>query len=143
MERKKEKTRGPKSKDPRPLVALGTPKPPSFLDTEAKKHWKLTVALIAEAGYSSRLDADVLTHYVILWSKWRAAEASVKKDGAVIKAPNGYLQPNPWHVIAMAALKDMKPYLDMLGLTPKSRSKLKLPEPVETGGKWDEFDEQE
>jgi P27 family predicted phage terminase small subunit len=135
--------RGPKPKDAAPTASRGKPTAPSFLDAEAKKQWKRIVGLIDDAGYCSRLDADVLTHYCTLWSRWREAEKQVKVLGAVIRAPNGYLQTNPWYTIATAHIREMKPYLDMLGLSPKARSKIKLSEPDEGASKWDEFEDDE
>lgn len=137
--------RGPKPKGGSAANPLpGRPKPPAILDKEAKLHWAEVVELVEEAGTLSRLDRDALTLYCSLWSTWREAEREMVKPtgncpaGRVIRSNNGYFQTSPWYTIAVQALKDMRPFLDAFGLTPKARAKLRLPEPEEdAGGKWE------
>ncbi|MBE7197466.1 MAG: phage terminase small subunit P27 family [Parafilimonas terrae] len=121
-----DRKRGPKPRDPAPSPAalVDNIPPPPDLDAEGKKHWKEVTARLADAGFLADLDADALHLYCSLWSQRVAALKEVKTKGTVIKAPNGYMMANPWYTIAVQCQKDMRPYLDMFGMSPKSRSKL-------------------
>jgi P27 family predicted phage terminase small subunit len=139
--------RGPKPKDKvAPATPLkGAPKPPKFLDAEARKHWDELVGLLVEAGHLSQLDADALAAYCSHWSRWRRAEAELAKSpddggGEVITAVNRYRQLNPYYTVASDALRAMKSYLVEFGLSPKARSKLVMPEVEEVDPKWAALD---
>lgn len=132
--------RGPKPKD-RSLStpSRGIPDPPPNLDADSRKHYRRLTGLMAEAGLVSQLDFDALSLYMSMWKRWKRAEAEVRKSGLVIKAPNGWLQKNPWLEIATQSIRDMRPFLTMFGLTPASRSKLSLPESEEDDAKWSDL----
>lgn len=141
--------RGPKPKERVANVPLrGIPGPPKHLDPEARKHWAQVAALVNESGQGSALDADALTFYVTLWSRWRKAEHELARPPAerpgdeggseVITASNGYRQLNPWYTVAKESLKELKAYLAEFGLSPKARAKLVMPEVEEVDDKWRE-----
>ena len=116
-----ERKRGPKPRDPAPPIAAPVESlpPPADLDAEGKKHWREITARLVAAGLLADLDADALHLYCSLWSQRQTALKEVKKNGTVIRAPNGYQMANPWYTISVQCLKDMRPYLDMFGMSPQ------------------------
>jgi P27 family predicted phage terminase small subunit len=113
------------------IVNPATPEQPKYLDKVGRDHWQSTVDLLDKAGNLSRIDRDALGVYCSLFSRWREAEANVKSEGAVITARNGYRQPNPWYTIAVQCQKDMKPFLEMFGMSPKARANLPQVDAIE------------
>ena len=137
--------RGPKARDGSKSTPLaGIPEPPNYLDDAALAHWQEITAQIAEAGVLSKLDRDALIIYITTWSRWHRAEAELaktgKKQGVIIVARNGYMQPNPWYKIAKDCLRVMTTYIDKFGLSPRARDRLTFPEAKKASSKWDEMD---
>jgi P27 family predicted phage terminase small subunit len=133
--------RGPKPQNRYVGTPLqGRPDPPAFLDDEASEHFRELAGMMSEAGCLSLLDTDALTLFCSHWSRWRKAEAILADECDVITAKNGYRQANPWYNVSQEAMKGMHLYIKEFGLSPLARSKMNLPEPDETEGKWSEFD---
>lgn len=108
---------------PEPLA----PKCPGFLDRTAKKEWKRMVELLEPLGLISKLDMAALAAYCQTFSRWAEAEAMIRKQGMLVKTPNGYPQLSPFLVIANKALEQMKGFAIEFGMTAVSRSKINLP----------------
>lgn len=137
--------RGPKARDGSKSTPLpGIPSPPDYLDDAALAHWREITSEIAHAGILSQLDRDALIIYITTWSRWHRAEAELAKtgkgQGVIVKARNGYLQPNPWLKVAKDCLRTMTVYIDMFGLSPKSRDRLTFPEPPKSASHWEDLD---
>lgn len=119
---------GPKTKPkPDPIILATLPDPPKYLDPIARKHWREVCGAMNAAGNLAHADVDAIACYCTLFERWREAEQNVKEEGAVIVAPNGYSQKNPWLLIAWETIKDMRQYQIQFGLTPKSRGKVEVP----------------
>jgi P27 family predicted phage terminase small subunit len=109
------------------------------LDPEAAAHWDHVLDLMESAGTLSLLDADALGLYVDAWNRYREARARCRREGWVVTTAHGTYR-SPWYGIMIDALKTMQTYGDRFGLTPRSRSRLKLdPIDPEADGKWAGF----
>ena len=87
-------------------------------------------------GLLSVTDRAALAAYCTAWSRWVEAEAMVKKFGTIVKSPEkGFPMKSPYLTIADQALETMRKLMVEFGLTPSSRSRIRVP----AGG--DEVDE--
>jgi P27 family predicted phage terminase small subunit len=119
-----------------PNAPQGVPTPPEWLDDEAKAEWERVSIDLAEMGLLSQADRPALAAYCVAWSRWVDAEAQVKKYGTVVKSPDkGFPMKSPYLSIADQALETMRKLMVEFGLTPSSRSRIRVP----AGG--DEADE--
>jgi len=111
-----------------PLMLQGLPEPPEWLDAEARAEWDRIVPELAEMGLLSRADRPALTAYCTAWSRWVEAEAMVKKLGTIVKSPEkGFPMKSPYLSIADQSLETMRKLMVEFGLTPSSRSRIKVP----------------
>jgi P27 family predicted phage terminase small subunit len=119
-----------------PQAPQGVPEIPEWLDDEAKAEWSRITIDLAEMGLLSKADRPALAAYCTAWSRWVDAEAQVKKYGTVVKSPDkGFPMKSPYLSIADQAMELMRKLLVEFGLTPSSRSRIRVP----AGG--DEADE--
>ena len=119
-----------------PVTPQGLPEMPAWLDGEALAEWGRITVDLAEMGLLSKADRPALAAYCTAWSRWVDAEAQVKKYGTVVKSPDkGFPMKSPYLSIADQALETMRKLMVEFGLTPSSRSRIKVP----AGG--DEADE--
>ncbi len=117
---------------PKPIA----PKCPSWLDKEAKKEWKRVAPELERLGLLTQVDGAALAAYCQAYSRWKQAEEVLSKHGLVFKTPNGYIQQLPQVAIAQKYARIMREFCHEFGLTPSSRSGMKLP----SGGEEDEFE---
>jgi P27 family predicted phage terminase small subunit len=119
-----------------PAAPQGVPERAEWLDAEAQAEWDRVTVELQEMGLLSRTDRAALTAYCTAWSRWVEAEVQVKKYGTVVKSPEkGFPMKSPYLSIADQALETMRKLMVEFGLTPSSRSRIRVP----AGG--DEADE--
>ena len=122
--------------DQEPRPSQGIPDRPDWLDAEAQAEWERVTAELSDMGLLTLADRAALTAYCIAYSRWVDAEAMVKKFGTIVKSPEkGFPMKSPYLSIADQAMETMRKFLVEFGLTPSSRSRIRLP----PGG--DEVDE--
>ena len=63
------------------------------------------------------------------WGRWVQAERKLEKDGPVLTSGDGNLYQSPWLHVANKAWEQMRKILPEFGLTPSSRSRLKINPP--------------
>jgi P27 family predicted phage terminase small subunit len=62
------------------------------------------------------------------YSRWVHAEAQVKKYGTIVKSPEkGFPMKSPYLCVAEQALEAMRKFMVEFGLTPSSRSRIRVP----------------
>jgi P27 family predicted phage terminase small subunit len=122
--------------DREPESAPGTPVRPDWLDAEAQAEWDRVTGELTDMGLLTLADRAALAAYCTAWSRWVEAEAMVKKFGMIVKSPErGFPMKSPYLSIADQALETMRKLMIEFGLTPSSRSRIRVP----PGG--DEVDE--
>ena len=105
----------------------GLPTCPPHLDKAAKTEWKRISKELSAVGLLTAVDRAALAAYCQCWSRWVAAEESIRETSLVVKsAKSGYPIQNPFVAIANTALDLMKKFLTEFGLTPASRSRLSV-----------------
>jgi len=126
--------------DREPVAPEGMPDPPAWLDDEARAEWDRVTVDLAGMGLLSPADRPALTAYCTAWSRWVEAEAMVKKFGSIVKSPEkGFPMKSPYLSIADQALETMRKLMVEFGLTPSSRSRIRVPDGGEAGDEFDRF----
>jgi P27 family predicted phage terminase small subunit len=121
-----------------PSLPSGIPRCPAFLEGEAKAEWYRTAKLLQKMGLLSLADRTALAAYCTVYSRWVHAEEQVKKFGAIVKSPEkGFPMKSPYLCIADQALETMRKFMVEFGLTPSSRSRIRVPD---GGSAQDEFE---
>jgi P27 family predicted phage terminase small subunit len=114
------------------------------LSAEARREWKRIVPELLRLGVLTVVDGKALASYCHAFARWQEAEKDIKKFGLVVEEPvlmkiddelidSGYirLKRNPAVGISFEAQKVMKSFLVEFGLTPASRSRIRVEKPAE------------
>lgn len=113
--------------EPRPRVVY--PRPPAHLSDEEKSKWKLLVKELYPLGLVTTIDQDSLAFYCVLYVRWIKAEKMVRDKGEIIKTVSGNIIQNPYLSIANRALEQLNKLSAEFGMTPSSRSRVKVESP--------------
>lgn len=128
-----------RAKIPRPRRVL--PRCPEYLTGEAAACWKRTANDLYDAGLLTSVDRDALALYCTAFARWRKAEDIVQKAHEVLKTkderdeegnlikPGGMYQ-NPWFAVANRAHEQMTKLQAEFGMTPSSRTRVKIEKPA-------------
>lgn len=122
---------------PDPPAAI--PKPPKHLDKEAKAEWRRMAKDLEPLGLLTNLDKAVFASYCQAFSTWSQATKKVQEGGFVFKAPNGMPMMNPYLPIVNKANEQMMKALIELGMTPSSRSRIKVDAPKKETDPYEAF----
>lgn len=102
----------------------GTPKCPSWLDTEAKDEWKVVAPELKRLGLLSIVDGAALAAYCQNYSRWKQAEKKIQTDGMWIENRFGDVVAHPAIRVAEKAMDLIKRFVAEFGFTPSSRCRL-------------------
>lgn len=126
-----------------PTVNAALPSCPTWLAKEAKREWRRLARELNAAGLLATVDRAALAAYCQLWARWVAIEAELVltvpgKDGKPVpkykmvgSTDKGYEFVNPLFGLALQTLKAMKQYMVEFGMTPSSRSRIRIDAPQE------------
>jgi P27 family predicted phage terminase small subunit len=116
-------------KEPKPMSAV--PQCPRHLKGDAKTEWKRVTKELHKIGVLSRIDRAVLVAYCTAWGDLVTAEAQIEDEGAVIVSDKGGMYQNPWVAIKKRSMDQIVKFAAEFGMTPSSRSRLKVELPGE------------
>ena len=126
--------------DREPVPPSGVPDCPDYLTEEARAEWFRTCAALRQMGLLSAADRTALAAYCTAYSRWVEAEAQVRKFGAIVKSPEkGFPMKSPYLSIAEQAMEAMRKFMIEFGLTPSSRSRIRVPEDSTAASEFDQF----
>jgi len=117
---------------PKPVA----PKCPTFLSLIAKLHWGYLARRLEPLGLLTELDVGALAGVCQAWAQYREATEFMIKHGSVYRTPGGVLTQVPQVSIARAALAAYMKGCAEFGLSPQSRTHIK----VQPAGEDDEDD---
>lgn len=109
-----------------PQPAIKVPKPPAFLNAVAKRHFTATAIQLAALGIMTEIDRDALAIYAQAFATWREAVLKVGETGAVYKTTAGNIIQHPHFGVANKASEQMRKMLAEFGMTPSSRTRIKV-----------------
>ena len=123
--------------EPRPSVAV--PEAPAHLDERARVRFVAMAEMLARHGVMTELDAGALARYAVVWCRWIEAEAEVKRRGPVVKTEGGNVIQNPFLAVANKCLLQMAQIENEFGLTPSSRSRIRMAETAPAADPFEEY----
>lgn len=124
-----------------PKVPKGVPEMPKGMGTAAKRHWRIFVRELMTVGVLSIVDGIALAeackcaalaekYFIAAQKEPMVQEIYFNKEGE----PAGTKwKPNPAMPAYIMCSKNMKQYLIEFGLTPSSRTKLRIEKPKDEG----------
>lgn len=134
--------------DDEPQPEAGCAPAPEWLEPDAKVRWAEIAPQLEALGILTRIDGDALAAYCQVWSRWKKAELAIVQFGQVIKTPEkrtpeirdpkgkvisggelisgGYPVQSPYIGIANKALAHVRAFESEFGMTPSSRSRVKV-----------------
>src|ERR1700730_256189 len=126
-----------KKDEPKPAIAV--PEPPAHLDERARAKFTAMALMLARAGVMTELDAGALARYAVVWCRWVDAEAEIKRRGPVVKTEGGNIIQNPFLAVANKCLSQMAQIEGEFGLTPSSRSRIRMAEPADLTDPFEDY----
>lgn len=113
--------------DAEPVPPPGLPTCPEFLEQEAREEWDRIVAILQEMDLLTTADRSALAAYCVAYGRWVRAEQQVRKFGEIVKSPDkGWPMQSPYLSISNQALETMRKLMTEFGLTPSSRSRIRV-----------------
>lgn len=110
--------------EPKPRMVR--PDMPNGLSPAAQMEWERIVPELEYMGVLGFVDSSALAGYCQSFARWLQAEAEVELKGLTIKGSHGGIVANPAITIAREALRDMKVFIVEFGMTPASRTRIKV-----------------
>ena len=106
--------------DAQPVIAAFTevPECPYHLKGVAKRAWGHTASVLVGMGVLTQADLHGLEAYCSVYARWRAANVQLGKSGMPV--------PSPHQRVVEDCLKQMRAWMVEFGLTPSSRSRVKV-----------------
>lgn len=118
------KDRSPKNEPkPQPIRSL---RPPGGLSAAGRKVWKEIAPELARIGVLANVDREMFAVWCEARADWLWAQDTLKKQGKVIKTPNGHLQAHPALTIKRQSADLMRKLGAEFGLTPSARTKIEV-----------------
>lgn len=112
-------------------------KPPSWLNSGAKKAFEYIVQTYADTSFLNDADLYILARYCDLWSEYRACNTRLKKNG---RSEGGKTSGDLRFKLNLSA--EMDKMEKEMGLTPAARASLAIhAQTPDSGQETDEFDE--
>ena len=106
----------------------------------ATAEWIRLAPLLRASRQVTEADRAALIALCVEWARYLEAMARVAALGMIVPAPSGYPITNPYLAIATKALSGCQKLWPELGLTPSSRTRVKMAGPPNQGDEFDEFD---
>ena len=126
--------------DREPQVPAEVPECPDFLDDEARAEWFRMGKVLQDMGLLSLADRAALAAYCVVYSRWVTAERQVQRLGTIVKSPQkNFPMKSPYLTVADQALEAMRRFMAELGLTPSSRSRIRVPKTPRAADEFDAF----
>ena len=112
------------NQEPKPRVVI--PSVPEHLQGEARAEYKRISAELSILKIITNLDRAALVSYCQAWGDYVKACQKIKTEGEVITSDKGNLYQNPWVGIKTGAMDRMLRISAEFGMTPSSRTRLKV-----------------
>ena len=119
-----------------PEPTTGIPEPPPHLSGYALDEWNHQSAELDRMGVLTRIDGAALAAYCTSYGRWVEAELKLQEQGDVIEDKKGNpTKRNPWLIVAHQAHDKMIKVAAEFGLTPSSRTRIKVVPQARGSGK--------
>ena len=117
------------NQEPQPDVAI--PQCPPHLKGAAREEYLRVTAELLKLKIISNIDRAVLVGYCQAWGDYIHATEKIKKEGEVLYSDKGNAYLNPWKNIQTSSMDRILRFAAEFGMTPSSRSRIKVETPTE------------
>lgn len=117
--------------DKEPRLETRIPPCPKYLEGEARKEWRRITKQLQINHLITEADRSLLAAYCQAYKIWVDATEKVNKHGTVIKAPSGFPVQSPFVSIANKQVEIMIKLASEFGMSPASRTRIKVEKPPE------------
>lgn len=118
--------------EPQPDEAIYIPPPRELADhPHASEFWEVHLELLVRNRMITEVDMTAFAAACLAYEAWILAETELAKPadqggGYIVKTKNDYPVQSPWVSIAAGRRKEFLEYLREFGLTPASRTRIKI-----------------
>jgi len=112
-----------------PIPGPGPVTMPGWLEPEARRLWRSLAPELDRLGLLTILDRAAFAAYCTAYARWRAAEAIIAKEGAVVPGRGGVPKKHPAVTIAKQSMELLRRFGEEFGLSPQSRGRLNISPP--------------
>lgn len=124
------------TKEPQP--AADAIDPPPGMSKLALAHWQTVSRHLQAARILTNIDTTALMLYCETYATWRDATDQINKYGSVVAGKDEYPIRSPYLLVAQKSFEQMKSMMTEFGMTPSSRTRIKVVEPeAKTNDPWD------
>jgi P27 family predicted phage terminase small subunit len=111
--------------------------PPELTDGDAQQEWARTIVPAIARGQITSADRVFAIAHCDLWATWRSQLADASRHAHVVAAgKSGHPMPNPARGMANKTLMLLAKVDAELGLTPVSRSRVRVEQDGQDENKW-------
>jgi P27 family predicted phage terminase small subunit len=121
---------------PEALEAKVPPELAALDDKEARKEWRRTIVPAIERRQITAADRAVALAHCLLWAEWRRLALEAAVSPTVIIGEDNRPHSNPLRRMAHQTLEKLLRVDVELGLTPSSRSRVKVTDAKTPASKW-------
>ncbi len=114
-----------------PQFERSIPTCPHHLKGEARKEWRRLCKVLDTQGLLTQADRSALAAYCQAYARWIDAEKNLEVTGLVLQSDKGFFYQNPYLSIANKAIEQMVKISSEFGMTPASRTRIKVELPEE------------
>lgn len=118
---------GKRKKRPSSIRPSGDVYIPNYLEGDARDCFEMIVAAMPPSTYAST-DVGGIAVYATAWADHKRATEALKTEPPLVPSARGGLVANPWFRIRSDAARIMMAMGDRLGLDPKARAALAMPQ---------------
>ena len=111
-----------------PVFEASAPSCPSWLSREAKREWRRMAPALETRGLLTEADRSAFAAYCTAYGDWYTAEKVVQKEGTTYTTATGYVRERPEVDQKRKAMKAMRDFLALFGLSPADRTRVNAPE---------------
>ena len=104
---------------------VAAPRCPSHLKGEAQKTWREMAKLLTAMGVLTAVDLHALEALCVVYARWVEAEVKLEEYGTMLSNA-GRIYPSPYLRIADNSAKEMRAWMNEFGVTPSSRSRVRV-----------------
>lgn len=133
------------SQEPKPKQTASVPSAPAYLGTKAKSEWKRIAKELHETGVLTRIDTKALANYCMAYEDMLTAMGLLHAHNLqnptqknVVVSMTGNIKTHPLVDQVRNHRMDMMRFASEFGLTPSSRSKVKV-KGQDKGNEFDDF----
>ena len=129
----------PITSNPQPKPFSLDAKPPKWIGKYGQELWQARAPELIELGILTRADLPMWSILCCTWNMFRKALEILNRDGLTTVDERGLPRKNPIWTLYNSAAKDFSKLAQEFGMTPVSRQRLDVRQPVQAHNPWEDL----